>query len=155
MTNPNRRLENLGIILPDLPPSPIGSFCNVKIVGNLAYVSGQGPVEQDGTLRRGKVGSEISAERAREDSKLVAINILAALRAEIGSLERVKSVVKLLGLVNAEPNFEKHPFVIDGASTFLAEVFGHSGRHARSSFGVSSLPNQITVEIEAIFELEC
>lgn len=147
------RLTRLGVELPAAAPSPIGAFCNVRICGNLAYVSGQGPVLPDGTLLRGKVGGDISAEDAREHARLVAINILGALRDRVG-LERVVGVVKLLGLVNAAPDFERHPFVIDGASTHLAELFGESGIHARSAFGVGSLPNNITVEIEAIFEIE-
>lgn len=147
------RLAELGIVLPPAAPEPIGAFCNVRRSGGLAYVSGQGPVMADGTLLRGKVGAEISAETAREHARLVAINILGALRDNLGGLGQVTGVVKLLGLVNATPEFERHPFVIDGASTLLAEVFGETGSHARSAFGVSSLPNNITVEIEAIFEI--
>lgn len=150
---PETRLAGLGIALPDSAPSPIGSFCNVRVSGGMIYVSGQGPVWADGSLVRGKVGSEISAEDARDHARLVAINILTALRDSLGSLDRVGGVVKLLGLVNAEPDFERHPFVIDGASDLLAEVFGEAGVHARSAFGVGSLPNRIPVEIEAIFEV--
>ncbi|QQA43530.1 RidA family protein [Pelagovum pacificum] len=150
-TTPESRLKELGLVLPGRAPNPIGSFCNVRREGNLIYVSGQGPVQADGTLLRGKVGSEVTAEEARDHARLVAINILAALRDALGSLDKVGSVVKLLGMVNADPDFEKHPFVIDGASNLLAEVFGKSGIHARSAFGVGSLPNRITVEIEAIF----
>lgn len=147
------RLARLGIELPAAAPSPIGSFCNVRVSGDLAYVSGQGPVEADGTLLRGKVGADVTAEEARDHARLVAINILATLRDHFGSLDRVTGVVKLLGLVNATPDFERHPFVIDGASTLMADLFGASGIHARSAFGVGSLPNSITVEIEAIFEI--
>lgn len=150
---PEARLRALNLTLPSRAPTPIGAFTNVREVGGMLYVSGQGPVEADGTLRRGKVGSEVSAEDARVHARLVAVNILAALHDYLGSLDRVKGVVKLLGLVNADPDFERHPFVIDGASDLLAAVFGPSGVHARSAFGVGSLPNQITVEIEAIFEL--
>lgn len=150
---PETRLSAAGIVLPSHPPQPIGAFVNVRVHRDLAYVSGQGPVEVDGTLRRGKVGSEVSAEVARDHARLVGLNILAALQDHLGSLDRVASVVKLLGLVNAAPDFERHPFVIDGASELMSEVFGPSGRHARSAFGVASLPNNITVEIEAIFEL--
>lgn len=152
-TSPETRLAAMGITLPRTAPTPIGSFRNVRRSGNMVYVSGQGPVLADGSLHRGKVGSEVSAEEAREHAKLVAINILSALRDALGSLDRVGGVVKLLGLVNADPDFERHPFVIDGASDLLAEIFGESGIHARSSFGVGSLPNRISVEIEAIFEV--
>jgi enamine deaminase RidA (YjgF/YER057c/UK114 family) len=151
-STPETRLAALGITLPDAAPSPIGSFRNVRRAGDMIYVSGQGPVRADGSLIRGKVGSEVSAEEAREHARLVAINILSALRDSFGSLDRVGGVVKLLGLVNSDPDFERHPFVIDGASDLLAEVFGDAGVHARSAFGVGSLPNRITVEIEAIFE---
>ncbi|RJL10544.1 RidA family protein [Paracoccus siganidrum] len=150
---PETRLAALGIDLPAAAPSPIGSFRNVRRAGNMIYVSGQGPVRADGTLIRGKVGSEISAEEAREHARLVALNILTALRDSLGSLDRVAGVVKLLGMVNAEPDFERHPYVIDGASNLLAQVFGEAGAHARSAFGVGSLPNRISVEIEAIFEM--
>lgn len=147
------RLACLGIDLPEMPPAPIGAFCNVRAHGDLLYVSGQGPVLPDGTLLRGKVGRDVTAEVAQEHARLVAINMLAALRVRLGSLDPVTGVVKLLGLVNATPEFERHPFVIDGASTLLAEIFGAEGVHARSSFGVGSLPNQITVEIEGIFSV--
>ena len=153
LDRPEARLRRLGIVLPDTPPSPIGSFCNARQSGALVFVSGQGPVKADGTLHRGKVGGGVTAEAAREHARLVAVNILAALRHRLGSLDGVLGVVKLLGLVNATPGFSRHPFVIDGASDLLAEVFGPAGIHARSAFGVASLPNQITVEIEAIFEM--
>lgn len=148
------RLAKLGVELPEQAPNPIGAFRNVRQVGNIAYVSGQGPVLADGTFLRGKVGADVSAEQAQDHARLVAINILGALRDHFGSLDRVRGVVKLLGLVNAVPEFERHPFVIDGASTLLASIFGEEGIHARSSFGVGSLPNNITVEIEAIFEIK-
>ncbi len=151
---PEAKLVQLGVKVPSGPPSPIGAFCNVRLHADLAYVSGQGSLTADGTLLRGKVGCDIDAETAREHARLVAINMLAALRSSLGTLDAVTGVIKLLGLVNATPEFEEHPYVIDGASTLLAEVFGHRGVHARSAFGVGSLPNQITVEIEGIFSLE-
>ncbi|MCR8726106.1 RidA family protein [Frigidibacter sp. ROC022] len=150
---PEARLLQAGIVLPSLPPTPIGSFTNVREAGGLVYVSGQGPVAADGSLCRGKVGDDVTAEQARGHAELVAGNILAALKAQFGSLDRLAGVVKLLGLVNATPDFDRHSFVIDGASDLFAGIFGSSGIHARSSFGVSSLPNRITVEIEGIFEL--
>lgn len=149
---PEERLEALGLVLPSRPPRPVGVFCNVRPSGRMLYVSGQGPVTADGTLMRGKVGADVSAEEARIHAELVALNILAALRDHCGSLDGVAGVVKLLGLVNATPDFERHPFVIDGASELLGSVFGKVGVHARSAFGAGSLPNRITVEIEGIFE---
>lgn len=150
--SPEARLQRTGIVLPPAPPVPIGNFTNVRKVGNLLYVSGQGPITADGQPIRGKVGADTSAESAQEHARLVAVNILAALRQQLGSLDRIAGVVKLLGLVNATPDFDRHSFVIDGASRVFGEVFGPSGIHARSALGVSSLPNQITVEVEAIFE---
>ncbi|SFG62494.1 Enamine deaminase RidA, house cleaning of reactive enamine intermediates, YjgF/YER057c/UK114 family [Palleronia marisminoris] len=151
---PEDRLKELGVHLPEGPPEPIGAFTNVRRAGDLLYVSGQGPVEADGTLHVGKVGDDVTAEAAQEHAQLVAVNILAALKAHCGELSRVTGVVKLLGLVNAHPDFERHPFVIDGASNLLAKAFGEAGVHSRSAFGVSSLPRRITVEIEAIFEID-
>lgn len=148
-----KRLAALGIILPEAAPSPIGSFCNVRESQGWLFVSGQGPVSANGKLHCGKVGGDVTAVEAREHARLTAINILAALRGYLGSLDKVGGVVKLLGLVNSTPDFTRHPYVIDGASELMASVFGPSGIHARSSFGVGSLPNQITVEIEAIFEV--
>lgn len=150
---PEARLKARGLQLPDIAPSPIGSFKNVKQVGTLLFVSGQGPVLSDGTLMCGKVGVDVNIDEARGHAELVALNMLAALRSHAGNLDRIVSVVKLLGMVNAVPEFANHPYVIDGASDLLADIFGADGVHARSSFGVSSLPNQITVEIEAIFEI--
>lgn len=147
------RLAKLGLVIPDRAPDPIGAFRNVRQHGDLLYVSGQGPVHPDGTLERGKVGGNVTAEQARGHAQLVALNILAVINDHLGGLDAVGSVIKLLGLVNATPDFERHPFVIDGASELLHAVFGAQGVHARSSLGVSSLPNQITVEIEAVFAL--
>ena len=152
-TTPEARLKASGISLPDKAPQPIGMFANVRRSGHLLFVSGQGPVRSDGTLHRGKVGDDVTAEEAREHAELVAVNILAALRSHCGTLDRVQGVVKLLGLVNATPDFERHPFVIDGASELLGAIFEQDGVHSRSAFGVGSLPNRITVEIEAVFEL--
>ncbi len=150
---PEVRLAQMGLSLPRHAPVPVGAFCNVRVHAGLAYVSGQGPVRADGQLERGKVGEDVTAEIARTHAELVGLNILAALHDELGGLDRVASVVKLLGLVNSTPEFERHPFVIDGASELFGKVFGAAGVHARSSLGVASLPNQITVEIEAIFAI--
>ena len=149
---PEARLARLGLVLPNVP-SPVGAFCNVRRSGNMLYISGQGPLQADGTFASGKVGAEVSAEQARGHAERVGMVILAILRDYCGSLDSVAGIVKLLGLVNATPDFERHPFVIDGASELLSSVFGETGIHARSAFGVSSLPNRISVEIEAICEL--
>ena len=151
--SPETRLAAMGLSLPDRAPDPIGSFCNVREAGGLLYVSGQGPVDDAGVLSTGVVGVDVGLERAKADARLVALNILAALRSHCGSLDRVGGVVKLMGLVNAAPDFMEHAAVIDEASNLIAQVFGPGGVHARTSFGVGSLPNRITVEIDGIFEL--
>ncbi|POF34083.1 RidA family protein [Roseibium marinum] len=150
---PEARLRDMGLTLPQSPPNPIGSFCNARSAGGMVYVSGQGPVDAQGVLRTGTVGADVSVDEARQHARLVALNILSALRAHCGSLDQVAGVVKLQGLVNATPEFAEHPAIIDEASNLIAGVFGKSGVHARTSFGVASLPNRITVEIDAIFEL--
>lgn len=151
--DPMTRLAEMGLTLPDTPPDPIGAFCNVREHRGLLYISGQGPVRADGTAMTGKVGADVSADVARGHAVLVALNILSVARDHLGDLGRVDSVLKILGLVNATPDFERHPHVIDGASDVFHGVFGASGVHARSSFGVGSLPRGITVEIEAILTL--
>ncbi len=149
---PEMRLAQLGLTLPKVP-TPIGAFCNIRQSGKMLYISGQGPLMPDGSLASGKVGGDVSAEEARGHAERVGLVILSALRDRFGSLDAIAGVVKLLGLVNATPEFDRHPFVIDGASELLSKVFGPDGVHARSAFGVSSLPNRITVEIETICEL--
>lgn len=140
-------------IIPDLPPEPIGSFVNAVRTGNLLYISGQGPIDVQGRLMTGKVGADVSVEAATDHARMVGLNLLAVARAELGSLARISRVVKLLGMVNAVPEFQDHPSVINGCSDLLQEVLGEAGRHARSAIGVASLPNDITVEVEAIFEI--
>ncbi len=145
-------LESLGLKL--LPiPSPIGNFRNFVRTGSLIFISGQGPREADGLMHRGKVGVDVTTSAAYEHAKLTGLNILSVLADAVGDLGKVSQVVKLLGLVNAADDFAHHPDVINGCSDLFTAVFGEIGQHARSSIGVSSLPNNITVEIEAIFEL--
>jgi enamine deaminase RidA (YjgF/YER057c/UK114 family) len=149
---PEERLERLGFALPAVP-QPIGTFVNAVRVGNLLFLSGQGPLKEDGTLMTGKVGRTISTEEAYDHARLVGLNLLAVAKLETGDLSRIRRVVKLLGMVNADPDFTEHPKVINGCSDLFGEVFGESGIHARSAVGMGSLPNNITVEIEAIVEL--
>ena len=146
------RLDSLGLqLLP--PPHPIGNFRNFVHTGSLVYISGQGPREVDGSLRRGKVGRDVAVGEAYDHARLTGLNILSVLADAVGDLDRVSQVVKLLGLVNATDEFASHPEVINGCSDLFTAVFGEIGQHARSAIGVSSLPNNITVEIEAIFEV--
>ncbi len=154
MNTIDERLKQLGIELPD-SPSPMANYVPCVRTGNLLFASGQGPRIGPNQFKTGKVGREVSVEEAYQDARLVGIQILAAVRRTLdGDLSRVKRVVKLLGLVNGTPEFDKHPQVINGCSDLLVEVFGDAGRHARSAVGAGSLPGNITVEIEAIFEVE-
>ncbi|MDW6024594.1 RidA family protein [Mesorhizobium sp. BAC0120] len=150
--SPHHRIAALDLEL--LPaPTPIGTFRNVLQVGNILYVSGQGPLDADGILHKGKVGRDVSVEMAYQHARLTGLNILSVLAEHLGDLKRVKRFVKLLGFVNATQDFQDHPRVINGCSDFLVEVFGEDGVHARSAIGVASLPNNITVEVEAIVEI--
>jgi enamine deaminase RidA (YjgF/YER057c/UK114 family) len=131
-------------------PTPIGNFRDCTREGNLLFLSGQGPLNEAGSLMTGKVGATVSAAEAYEHAQLVGLNLLAVPHNELGDLQRVKRVVKLLGMVNATPEFTEHPHVINGCSDLFVDVFGEAGRHSRSAVGMGSLPGNITVEIEAI-----
>ncbi len=146
--------ETIDALLPPRGPAPVGNFVGCARVGDLLFVSGQGPVEPDGRLHTGKVGAEVSVAEAYGHARLVGLNLLAIVRDELGSLSRVRRVAKLFGMVNATPDFAEHPKVINGCSDLFDEMLGPRGAHARSAIGVGSLPNNITVEIEAIFEVE-
>ncbi len=148
-TAPYRRLAELGLMLPALP-RPIGNFATHIREGDLIYLSGQGPTHEDGRLHTGKVGRDVSVAQAYDHARLTGLNLLAVLHGALGDLGRVRRIVKLLGMVNAEPDFGDHPAVINGCSDLFVAVFGEAGRHARSAVGFGSLPRQITVEIEAI-----
>ena len=145
-------LDEYGITLPE-PPPPVGNYIGAVTVGNLVFLSGHGPRKPDDTFITGKVGRDLNLEEAQAAARLVGLNSLATLKAEIGSLEPVKRVVKVLGMVNAVPEFEDHPKVINGFTDLMVEVFGDPGRSARSAVGMGSLPFQIAVEVEMIVEL--
>ena len=147
------KLKELGIELKS-PPTPVANYIPVQQTGNLIYLSGQGPRDESGNFITGKVGSDISAEEAYDLSRNTAINLLSALNAYQGSLDKVVKIVKVFGMVNAEQNFIDHPKVINGCSDFFVEIFGDKGRHARSAVGMGSLPNNMAVEIEIIVEVE-
>ena len=149
---PEKRLAELGIVLPDLP-QPVANYVPFTISGNLLFVSGQGPRTTDQKFMTGKVGRDVTLEEAYAHARLVGISLLAVVRHALGELSKVRRVVKLTGFVNALDNFRDQPKVINGCSDLLVDVFGEVGRHARSAVGVSSLPENITVEIEAIFEI--
>ncbi|MCB1494603.1 MAG: RidA family protein [Bauldia sp.] len=147
---PYRRLRELGITLPPAP-KPVANFVTSVRDGDYLFLSGQGPLEPTGVEHHGKVGAGVTIEDAYRHARVTAINLLAVIHDSLGSLDKVRRVVKVLGMVNADPGFDSHPKVIDGCSDLLLAVFGEEiGRHARSAVGMGSLPNQITVEIEAI-----
>lgn len=149
----NDRLKELDITLPSVP-GPAGNYVDAVKTGNLLYLSGKGPLKTEGGATTGKLGKDVTVEQGYQDARSVGLIMLAVLQKELGDLDRVKRVVKLLGMVNAVPEFADQPKVINGCSDLMVEVFGEKGRHARSAVGMGSLPGQITVEIEAIFEIE-
>ena len=146
-----KRLRELGIVLPQVP-TPVGTYVPAVAMGNLLYLCGQGPLLPDGTNVRGKVGREISLEEAYRCARITGLVMISVMRDALGDLDRVVRIGKVLGMVNAVPEFGDHPAVINGCSDLFAEVFGERGRHARSSVGMSSLPGNMTVEIEAIVQ---
>ena len=148
------RIKDLGISLPQ-PAKPVGNYIPGVRVGNLLYLSGHGPVRVDGQpTARGKVGRDLSTEEAYKIAREVGINLLGSARVILGSLDKVKRIVKVLGMVNSADGFGEQPKVINGFSDLMVEVFGENGRHARSAVGMAELPMGIPVEIEMILEVE-
>jgi enamine deaminase RidA (YjgF/YER057c/UK114 family) len=143
------KLKERGIVLAPLP-KPVANYLPYRLVGNVLYLSGQGPFDEKGVQMTGKLGAEINIEEGYRRARRVGLGLLAAMRDALGSLDRVDFVVKLLGMVNAVPDFNDSPKVINVCSDLFVEVFGDAGRHARSAVGHVMLPNQISVEIEAI-----
>ncbi len=150
--SPEARLKALGITLP-VAPKPIASYVPAVRTGNLVFLSGQGPLADGKPTVTGKVGGELTEEAGNKAARATMLVLLGVLRAEIGSLDRVRRVVKLVGFVNSAPGFTRQPWVVNGASDLLIEIFGDAGRHARSSIGVSELPLNIPVEIELTVEV--
>lgn len=151
--DPEKNLKDLGITLKK-PPVPVANYVPAVQVGKLVFLSGQGPLKDDGKFTTGKVGAEVTIEEAQTAAKLAGIRLLEALKGQIGDLNKVKRIVKVLGMVNAIPTFDQQPKVINGFSDFMVQVFGASGKHARSAVGMASLPMNIPVEIEMIVELK-
>lgn len=141
----------------ELPPAPkaMGVYKPIVVVDNIAYLSGHGPLKPDGTLMSGRVGDQVDQQAGYDAARQTGLAMLATMQAGLGSLDKVKRVVKLLGMVNAAADFENHPAVINGCSELFAQVFGDdAGVGARSAVGMGSLPGNISVEIEGIFELQ-
>lgn len=145
-------LSSLGISLP-AAPAPAGSYLPVVVSGNLAFVSGQIPLEGKELKFKGKVGTDLTVEEGQQAAALCTINALAQLRAALGTLDRISRIVKVTGFVNCGPSFTDHPKVVNGASDLLVKIFGDRGRHARAAVGMSSLPLDSAVEVEMIVEL--
>jgi len=152
MSDAERRLSELGLTLPQ-PPPPIANYVGAVTAGNLVFVSGHGPWRDGSFQYLGKLGEELDLDDGREAAKLVMLNCLASLKSEIGDLDRVHRIVKVLGLVNSEAHFSRQPEVIDAASDLLTAIFGDRGLHSRSAIGVAALPRGISVEIEMVVEL--
>jgi enamine deaminase RidA (YjgF/YER057c/UK114 family) len=149
---PEERFKELNLTLPP-PAKPLGVYKPFLKDGNKIYVSGHGTIKQDGSLIIGKVGVDMDAEEAKLAARQVGLAILSTLRANLESLNSIKRVIKVLGMVNATPDFERHPFVINGCSELFASVWGDDGIGVRSAVGMGSLPDNIPVEIEAMFEI--
>lgn len=147
-----KRLKELGIELPPVA-APVANYVNAVRTGNLLFLAGKGPSPVDGLRPQGKLGREFTVEQGYRFARSTGLALLAVMKAELGSLDRVQRVVKVLGMVNAVPDFTDQPKVINGCSDLFVEVFGERGRHARSAVGMGSLPNGIPVEIEAIVEV--
>lgn len=153
MQSADERFTQTGLVLPPAP-KPLGVYKPCLIDGKYLYVSGHGPVQENGQLIIGRVGDTVSMEDGKLAARQVGLTILATLKANIGSLDKIKRVIKVLGMVNCTPDFEKHPYIINGCSELFAQVWGEeNGIGVRSAVGMGSLPDNIPVEIEALFEL--
>ena len=150
--SPEARIKTLGIVLPPAPKA-VANYVPAVRTGNLVFLAGQGPLADGKPTITGKVGAEVSEQDAYKAARATILNSLALLRAEIGSLDNVKRIVKLTGWVNSAPGFIRQPFVINGASDLLVEIFGDAGRHARTAISANELPFNIPVEIEIVVEV--
>jgi enamine deaminase RidA (YjgF/YER057c/UK114 family) len=149
--SPEDKLKSMGLILPEVP-QPVAKYVSFKRCHDILYLSGQGPRRNDGMMLTGKVGRDVTIEQAYEHAKMVGLGLLAAAKAAAGDLSKVE-VLKVLGMVNAVPDFTNHPAVINGCSDLFVAVLGERGRHARSAVGMGSLPMNITVEVEAVMRI--
>jgi enamine deaminase RidA (YjgF/YER057c/UK114 family) len=147
------KLKEKGIVL--IPPSsPVANYVNVVRVGNLLYLAGKGPLKTDNTYITGKIGKDLTIEQGYEAARITAISHLSVIKNELGSLNKVKRIVKVLGMVNCTEDFKDQPKVINGYSDLMVEIFGENGKHARSAVGMYSLPFNMAVEIEVIVEIK-
>ena len=152
-SKPEARIQELHLTLPPAP-KPVAKYKTAVLAGNMLYVSGHGPLKADGKMIQGRVGADMTPEQGKEAARVVGLAILSTVRNTLGSLDKVKRLVKTLGMVNCTPEFKDHPQVINGFSELMAEVFGDdAGVGARSAVGMGSLPSNIPVEIECILEV--
>ena len=150
---PEDRLAELGITLPDIPP-PVATYVNAVRAGNLLFLAGKGPSTPDGKYITGKLGEDLTVEQGYDAARSVALTHIAVLKQELGDLNKLRRIIKVLGMVNATPEFVDHPKVMNGYSYTLVQIFGEKGKHARSSVGMCSLPFNIAVEVEMVVEIE-
>lgn len=150
---PEQNLAKLGLSIPT-PQQPVANYVNIVQTGKLLYLSGKGPTREDGSNVRGKLGKDLSIEEGYAAARLVGLQHLGVLKAYLGDLKKVKRIVKVLGMVNCDPNFGDQPKVINGYSDLMVAVFGEKGKHARSAVGMNALPDNIAVEVEVIVEVE-
>ena len=151
--NPEAKLKELGIEL-QTPPAPVANYVNAVRTGNLLFLAGKGPRKADGKNITGKLGKDLTIEQGYEAARVTGINQLAVLKAELGNLNKVKRIVKVLGMVNSTPDFIDQPKVVNGFSDLMVEVFGDKGKHARAAVGMAALPGDIAIEVELIVEIE-
>ena len=149
MKTPEERLAELGMIFPPVAV-PVANYVPFRIAGNMLYISGQGPRQTDGSYITGRLGLSMSVEQGYAAARLTGLQLLAVAKSAVGELSRIEAVIKLLAMVNAEPDFGDQPKVINGCSDLLVAVLGEAGRHARSAVGMGSLPGRMAIEIEAI-----
>jgi enamine deaminase RidA (YjgF/YER057c/UK114 family) len=147
-----KKLVELGLVLPALPASK-GIYKRCVVDGRHLYVSGHVSINADGTYITGKLGKDLNEDQGKEAARQCGLAILASIKERLGSLDKVKRVIKILGMVNATPEYEKHPIVINGCSELFAQLWGEDGIGVRSAVGMGSLPNNVSVEIEALFEI--
>ncbi|WP_149274273.1 RidA family protein [Pareuzebyella sediminis] len=150
--DPEAKIEALGIKLSP-PSAPVANYVNAVRVGNMIFLSGKGPLKDDGENITGKLGAELTIEQGYEAARVTGINQLSVLKAELGNLNKVKRVVKVLGMVNSTPDFTEQPKVVNGYSDLMVEVFGDRGKHARAAVGMGALPSNIAIEVEMIVEV--
>jgi len=151
--DPELKLEELGITL-STPSSPVANYVNTVLTGNLLYISGKGPLQDNGEYIKGKVGENLTIEEGYYAARVTAINLISTLKASLGDLSKVKRIIRVTGMVNSSSDFTEHPSVVNGCSDLLVEVFGERGKHTRAAVGMNSLPSNIAVEIDMIVEVE-